>query len=373
MKEITLEDIRNGIKNIFNQLYEIEFVEDVDTNITMSDIESVGEKIASEKIVTEHLNNLIARIIRGEQVKMTMDYAYPTKLNLFNYVTTVLANLYKNANETTKINIRNYMLYAYLPRSKNSIFLKLVGNEAGVPNINTLNKDSNVFDVILDETYQSIIDALELYDPAKKVEFSTFLSVRAKTEVLHELQRIRGYHKGGERVYTKTFSLDEPFGSEEEGQKQTFADFLEEPSFGEREEEETKREIAQAVNSFVKTKILTKAPEIWNDVYNMIIIGYKSAQIADDLGESPGNIRVIKNRLAAKIDNSVKDGTMKSYVMNKTGHNIESYKKIMDVLNGGKFIFTPASLIIKEDLLKEFEKNIILTEIKKFIKNIFLG
>lgn len=341
--------LKNLIKKI---LLEVSIIDN--NYVTIDNIKETGNDFINSNINVDFLNNIIKNILEGKPSKWTLDFANARKkIKEFNYITSTVVSFYNKSNNSIKENIKNYIFHALLPKGRNSIFLTLIGKKAGIVDIFRKNREDEIFDLLLNSVVESIPKALEEFNPEKKRDFFAFVTLIGTQLAINTMKDWYSSVSGGETEYIKKSSLDEPLDDEKE---ETHASML--PS--EENYEADISELSQAVDNFIRNKVLKGKSSLWLDIYDMSVSGYNTLQMADDLEQDARNIRVIRNRMAIEIDNAIKNGELSEYVLEKTGYNINNFPKIKEILKGGKFLFSTPTSIIKEMLKKISENRILL-------------
>lgn len=365
------------IKEYVQKIFEIDFVEDNETNVidnvtpSTEEIETAGLPFLKNNMEPKYLNLQIEKILNGRLPNVTVDNTYPKgKLNELSYMLSTLASLYKNSNDSVQQNIKNFVLYSIIPKGENSMFLKLVGKKAGFYNIFESILGDKIYDILLDVVIDSSVKALDIYDPEKGVAFLTFLTLKNANDFKSQLKKLYSNEKKGERVYVKKYSLDAPMRSGNDGETTTYGDMFSDDDKNESEEHMIEL-FSSTVNEFIKDELLYDKKSTWIDVYEMLIAGYSISETAKALKIGEPLIKQIRARITKQIDNSIKSGELRDYVKRNADIDINSYPKIKEVLKNGKFSFAKPKEILN---LKEYLEIIVKKQflIKEIVKKSML-
>lgn len=355
------EILRNTIKEI---LSEISVLDDNKSTIEASDIYEIGDKINTKDIDTSELNTEIEKIIKTGKGGFSNDHAFRTnKRKEFDYLTTVLASLYKNANSDEKTKIMQFIFTAFVPNEKAS-FIKLVAKRARISNIEShISKQSNVFDIIMNSIYDSIPKALQTYDLEKGSNFKTWLTNISYQKIYDNLQKEYGAIEGGERKYYKTTSLDEPINGE--SGEETYSSMLQEPEEGFSEEQTYgMQRLADAINYYIKNNILKTKNQ--KEFYRLHAEeGLNLAQIENITGRIDSALRRERGTIEKEINKHIQSGELRDFILKTTGQDIYKIEKIKDIIaSDNKFSF---GNIGKPSKIEESIRNIV-REVLKEIK-----
>lgn len=328
-------------------------------NSSYENLSDIIKKVASSLDSTK-LNQLNAEILKSLTTgKVNRNFTFDKMVSEsknrkdFDYFTTVLATLYKNANSSEKENIRKVLFLALPVYNMASIesgqgdirpssFAKTVAQKAGIGydfNINAKTIDASYYiDIVADAVYEAIDYFLKNYDPDRGGLFSAQVLYKAANLAKDSL---------GSKLHQKTFavggqkySLDEPLGDAGEEDTETKMDRVTgkegEVTGAERE---AIKGFANSLKSFVQGKLGQKdSLKNYLEFFNLFIQGHNLSEIADIMEKSSGNIRIIKMRMEDFITKFVESGELQDYVYDKTGIKIDfpNNKFTLSVQGNGK-------------------------------------
>jgi hypothetical protein len=247
------------------------------------------------------------------------------KKNAFDYVTSVLAALYKEVGEKQKKNIRDFMFAAYNPYMEggssfaSSKFARAVATKS-IPYDITGAKTSKSLEY-LEKVSMGIIEAidyaLESYNPNGST-FGWWLFTKSISNTLDAIQK-----KDSTSIALSTVSGDEPTGGQDEEGEETFISQLTEPEEGlTQEQRDNIKAVARAVSGFVKEKLDNPQYQSWYTLYDQILNqGLGLDVIADKSGTDVGGVRIKKMRVEKFLSQFVKNGDLLRYIKDKTGIN----------------------------------------------------
>jgi len=309
-------------------------------------LNSMTQKLAStiDEVKLKKLNEEILKTISTGKVNSSFTFDNMStmggnKRNEFDYFTTVLGSLYKTANSSEKSNIKKALFLAYpvynitttesgSGEMRLSTFAKSVAANAKITydfNVHSKTLDASYYgEILADSIYDAVNLALETYDPERGGKFGSLVLTKSAGLTMDALgsKLHRTTFSGG--VGGRTTSYDEPLGSSEEERDETKMDRItgKEGEVSDKEKANVK-EFARAIQSFVRTKLSNPKLKNYLEYFNLFSQGHTSAEIADIMGITPGNARIIKKRMEDFITEFVKAGYLQQYIFNKTGIRVK--------------------------------------------------
>ena len=333
----------------------------------LQQIQSIGEAL-SLTVDKNLLNNEILSITKTGIGKLipTNDYALSRdKRKEFDYITTTLVILYKNANADEKDKIKRYIFSAFMGEKRPN-FVEYVAKAAGIMDVY---KNDQIYEIAKDVIYDNIPFSIESFDSVKNVTFKTWLTTVIKTRIINELRKQLSRMEDGERKWDKrTVSIDEPIGDEDDGSG-SLADKIpaetEEPEIEQSEERQINLLLAKTINDYIKNIIKDK--DAYMKFYNLYVEKDMSldAIYKEMSDKDPRNIRLIKFRLEETISRHIKSGELREFVLQTTGKDINDYPKFRNIMKQDrKFKFGDLFADKKEDEPVE------INEVRKLIRQI---
>jgi DNA-binding CsgD family transcriptional regulator len=316
-----------------------------------SEISSITNNISKELTAGQLkvANNLIQKAINNGRVGPEFNYqkfsSTKDQTNLFNYITSVLAALYKDESylenkQNIKKALRSAIGDAYSFSGSRIGLSRLASNivrnaKIDLTRLNTILNTvdgQEYLDIINDAIDEAFEYVLENYNKDRGV-FSTVFLFNAGGKVKSGLQTKRAKASFSSAVgskYMKGKSLDEPMGGEDDDNDATFGDTI---TGAESEistsQKEGGKELANAMFDFLKSRIQTDIKDgAINEksfiVFKLLFDGKSLSEISDETGIKPGTVRQLKRRLEEFInENYVKTGRFQNYIKKRTGINIK--------------------------------------------------
>lgn len=303
-----------------------------------SDLNSTVKSIADKVGNTSILDNMILNVLEKGRFDKKFNYNTTSKTernrNAFNYVTTVLATLYRSSDtsETQKKHIKDalwvamFQPYAFTSVERGSgdtrasMLSNIIANKAGIFSLYTQKNQlqgEEYQESISNALMQAIDYSLEkAYNGS--VAFPTFVVYAAADRLKNEVKKqARKGRFGG------TTSLDEPLGTDGEEKDETQADRIsgDMNTSGNDSEKEASKLFANSLKAFIEEKLAGK--ENYLEFFRLFSEGLNMTQISDDMGISKGNLAVIKLRTQNFINKFVENGELQNFIKEKTGMTVE--------------------------------------------------
>ena len=289
-------------------------------------LKSLSEKIGERK--TNVLNSEIKSILESGRGKHTNENSYgkTSLMDELNYITTTLATIYKEVDESEKKNIINYLFAAFSPFASSGLPSQWLKNIAINSKINNdfrfirtsgIDKKTDLYiGIISDAIYSSIPKSLENYNPKFGFKFNNFLFSNCINETKSSLKSTKNQNA------FNTGSIDRPLDAEEGDD--TLSDRLTEPVMLSAAQQEFIESVKGAIVEFITKKLEYDEKENDLEFFNLFFVqGLTLEQVTEITGKNAKAIQSIQNRLANYInDNYVSNGQLQKFVRQTTGHVI---------------------------------------------------
>ena len=267
------------------------------------------------------------------------------KIKQFNFITTVLASLYKDDStlENEKKNIRDVLFIAMVQPdeftsfekgsggNRPSLISRIVAKNAGIYNFveRTGRKtiDGENLRAIVSSAIEDAFDySLENFNPSRGGQLPSNIifnaTSRAKSQVQSKYAKTAlGQSSGG----LKGSSLDEPLGDSDEDVDQTKSDRITgEEGQKSTSQKEAAKELSDVMQNFIISRLQSNIKHgginpSFLEVAKLLFQGHILSEISDILGKPAGTVRQIKKRMEEVITFYVQNGSFQKYIKDKTG------------------------------------------------------
>jgi len=307
-----------------------------DVAVGVDEYSNLGKSIATvaSKLSPESKNSAdaeISRILELGRSKMTHELyigADANRKNTFEYVTSVLGTLYKDASSRQQENIRTFMFTAFNPygdrHGVSSKLARMIARKAGITFDLTSSKSIDAeyyMGIITESIYKSIDYSLKNYSP-DKTSFGRFVFISSVGDTIDGINEKK--YKTALTGFGKT-SGDEPIGGEGDDSDETMFDRMQGSEEGlTKEQKQGMRELANALGIFVREKL--KNPKLKNllEYYELYAEkGMTNDEIAEVTGTSNLNLRQRKFKLERFLTQFVEDGSLPLFLKEKAGVKVK--------------------------------------------------
>jgi hypothetical protein len=350
--------IRVKIQRILKESFVVSEVEDdfisnvEDINVQIEKFGNNAKKLLkTDKYSTEELNNEILNAIETGRGKW--NYENSAANGVYNYITTVIASVYNLLSTAQQDKAVEYLFVSLFPRATQSSSLRGVAKKyermGGAPLNLSDEKDADLaWSSVMEidsKGNMPIVSALENFDPTKDANFIGYLFSILAYNLSNLVRTQSSYQKQGERFYVTPQSLDAPLKGSggEEDESNTLLSKLDSTSAEDLSDEKNfKKNAAKELLSFMRQNLSKSEYDLFVtlNTSNRYIKDNGNVDhntIANDLEISPSNSRSILNRINNKFKNLIKDGELRSHMIDKAGIDINKTPKIKDFLEFGEY------------------------------------
>lgn len=291
-------------------------------------IANVAGRLAPGRIGA--LNMEIEKIMNTGRSNINHEnYVAGDKRDELEYVTSVVAQLFKSVNSDKKKNIRTFLFTAFNPygdkHGNSSKLARMVARKAGITYDLTASKsiDADVYmGMIAQAIYEAIDYALKTYNP-NQTSFGRWMYMKASGRTIDLINKkeakttLSGYGK---------ISGDEPIGGAEGEGEDTFMSTLtaKEDDFT-SEQKEGMKKLYAAIGVFAREKMVANPRYAgWLEFFKLFAEqGRSMEEISEITGKKVGALRVTKVRVEEFLTAFVENGTLPEFIKEKSGINVK--------------------------------------------------
>jgi DNA-directed RNA polymerase specialized sigma24 family protein len=307
-------------------------------------ISRVASRLSADRLKLD--NKEIEKILRTGKSRMNHEnYVGESqeKKDEFEYVTSVVGELYKSVNSDKKTNIRDFLFGAFLPYSdthgSSSKLARMIARKAGITYDLTGTKKTADYSEYMEKLAEAIYEAIDLalasYRP-DETSFGRWLTITAASKAIDLIKS-----KASKVAFTGygKFSGDEPIsGGEDDGGDETFMTTLtsREDDFT-AEQKEMMKNVYDAIGAFVRRK-LGENPRFstWIEFYELFgEQGRGMEEISEITGISYGALRALKMRFEKHMTEFVQNKTLTDFIYEKAGIKVKFPNNKFSLAQGG--------------------------------------